>query len=597
MPNLADAQVALTAKTSKFERKMSSAGDTAEETGDEMASITDDADELRQSTRKIAQAFARNFNSAEGDVDDLEDEVDGLIERLNDLDGKDVDVDIDQDVDGRKAGTVGRGIGEAVGMAGVIEEDMGRDIGEGLGRFSAAIGGTTSATIAAGAAISGVAVAAGAAAAGLAGAGGLAVKALQLANKFENAASPAVTAGLADLKNATTNLKKQFVSQMSPLLADTVIPALKGMAKEMEKVIPSLVEFAETWVPSLITMLKGWIQYIPNIIAGLETLMTIFAALWDASRVVTNVLRLGILKALDNLIGVFQEMAKAGVKFGDMIPGVDIDDSIIDGIESWDNPIEGLEDRVTKNITKSWDEMVANVETGFDALMETLGQKDTAGENKKSDNSLFQSEAMRQAQKAGGATAVQGAGLASIGGGGFNINAKKIGQKMTQQAKNVRREFNKTKKTLRNFTKVGKQALSSFANGVANAFNDAIFEGKNFLKSMKKVFKGLIKQLIAVAVKAAITAAVVAAIPGLNVGFAAAFTGVLKAGGSIGGAFPSTNSSAASSVTPSSGVATSSTQGMNINIQGESRTEGRDIVTSYEITKSDQRRMGRTARS
>ncbi len=589
---------------------MKSAGDTVEDTGEQMADVTDDSEDLKRSTKRLARAFARNFSSMEGDVDGAKDEVQQLDRALNDIDGRDVNAEVNVDTD--RAGRVGRGVGEAVGMTGVIEEDMGRDIGEAAGKLSATLGRTTAATAVAGTAIAGVGAAALTAGAALAGAAGLAVKAMQLANELDGAGSAAVQAGMKDLNNAAENLKRQFVKEMSPLLADTVIPALKSMAQEVEKVIPELADFAETWVPSMIDASRGFVDNIPAILRALDFLIRTFAALHDATAAAGYFLGFVLVEAIDGIVRIFQALAKGVINalqylesFFPESAGTPDWESMKQSVEQMDDALEESSEDMKDLGGAHGEELVENATGSTDT-----GERDFGVDQ---DSDLFEAPTRQLPSPAAPASKVQGAGQASLDTGDNSIGnflpeGKMKGiQNYGKEVDRLKRKLNPLRGMIFQLGKrikaFGKKAVFAFSEQMGGAIADAIVEGENLLDSFKKIIKGLVKQLIALIAKAVIASALLSVLGIGSTSFASSFKSIIGGGGGLGAATSSagaatSGASAASAVTQTTGAgATSTTQNMNINITGSTRTEGRDIVTSFETTKQDDRRKGRTDRS
>ncbi len=590
---------------------MKSAGDTVEETGDKMADVTDDEEKLRDSTKRLARAFARNFSSMASDVDGAEDEVEQLNEALNDIDGKDVNADID--VDGGRG--IGSRVGRAAGELNLVDQDMGRGVGEAFDGLSTkaklATGSLT--TLIAATAIAGGAIGA---------AGGLAYAAFTLASEFENAAGQEVSKGIDELNTGITNLKKQFVSGMAPLLANTVIPGLKELAQEFSKVIPSLTEFAERWMPSVIGMVKEVIQAVPAVLRGLDALAFGLESLWQATKAVGQALKGGALAFVRDLENAWEELKIAMKQAADYLKDLD---KRLNPFESAENTFteedekrirndntfveDGAVGEAQRKMEEYWDNAVDSAQSAADVVQ---SDRYAAGEGQGS--SLFQGgsgETTVPGAPAASASQVQGAGMASGGGvGGMMQQANTRMQQTSQRLQQMKRRMMPLRtmiKSLGNTVKVfGKKAFTAFSQQMGGAIADAIVEGENLLDSFKKIIKGLVKKLIALIAKAVIAASIlsllgVAGVGGISSSFGSNFSSVLGGGGGLGSAATSgatTGASAASAVTQTSGVATSSsTQAMNINITGESRTEGRDIVTSYEVTKADDRRKGRINRS
>jgi uncharacterized membrane protein len=182
----------------------------------------------------------------------------------------------------------------------------------------------------------------------------------------------------------------------------------------------------------------------------------------------------------------------------------------------------------------------------------------------------------------------QTAGLTNPMGDTSNLQGIMPSKKAEERIRRLKRQLRPMKFIMRDMGAIGKNALGSLSNGLGQVIAQVLTLDKSIsslgdvFKKMKNVVVQVLQQIISKLASAAIIAAALAPFTGGG-SFGSIFSGALSGG--VGGGFDAATQSASS---VRSGPPT-----VSLNVSGQSRLSGEDIVTSYNVTQRNQRRKGR----
>jgi hypothetical protein len=169
-----------------------------------------------------------------------------------------------------------------------------------------------------------------------------------------------------------------------------------------------------------------------------------------------------------------------------------------------------------------------------------------------------------------------------------NLQGIMPSKKAEERIRRLKRQLRPMKFIMRDMGAIGKNALGSLSNGLGQVIAQVLTLDKSIsslgdvFKKMKNVVVQVLQQIISKLASAAIIAAALAPFTGGG-SFGSIFSGALSGG--VGGGFDAATQSASS---VRSGPPT-----VSLNVSGQSRLSGEDIVTSYNVTQRNQRRKGR----
>jgi len=595
-------------------------GDEAQDAGLNMMSglegAEESAEDLDRSLDKIDTSKAtRSIGKLVAALEHVED-------RLDRLDNRSIDVDTDVD---RSFGGGGGGSsrGGRVRLPGELDEAA-QVISQIPNKGLALIGALTAATAA------------------LVGAAGLAGAATALATRLGDTE---LRQDIGKLKQRFRKLGKTFVDEFEPLIRESIIPAGVALSESLRDSIPELKEFADNNMPDLVSAINGLIQAVIGTIKVFGYVSRSLGVLISTVQFIEEALGGqatfggGDSSVRKEFIDILQGFGFGGesVGVGDFsfdVPQSELS-SIAEKIRSGEKSISGngsvpkTEDlrKVEKQIAilqqkfrelgtitrkEFLRQLVQLRRKGVTALQEVeqaTGEQPKALDKwvrklKQVQNQLDRLKSKKDFDKQVGdiqdrvqlanRTSTEQTPTAapqSVGTGGIDMSGsvqqmngalsmtelrlRSIQRRIKRVSVGLRKGLGRTLKgTFRQATSI----VGDFATGLIDA-QDA---GKALERVMKRAISSIISQLVAATAKALVLKLIAAGISG---GAGAALpTGTVPPG--------ITGAEILGKTATTAGVKSA---GLNINIQGQTTTSGRDLKTVYDTETRVQRRQGRRA--